>query len=56
MLYYFLLANDHEKYVTTHITTDSSAINCLNGGFRLKDRCMCPPGFRGVFCQEGMCF
>lgn len=44
------------KYTSTHYTTDSSASHCLNGGYPSKDRCICPPGFSGEYCEKGMYF
>lgn len=32
---------------------------CLNGGYELSDQtstCVCPPGFKGQFCEQGTYF
>lgn len=48
------LAEDQKN--NTH--TKDSLKKCLNGGYKIHNEypCICPPGFKGIFCEEGIIF
>jgi len=51
---FVLIINIDDTTVCNKI--QSSTKSCLNGGFMLSTRpatCVCPPGFKGQFCEIG---